>query len=498
LKSLKKPVDMFQRAFIFGLMLLFSMGVKGSGKATPTFEWTKELQQAHSLIYKLQLESAAESIAGADAQNLAVVYLQGHINFAHGLVQNQSELAIQALDEALLSIRKGDKDAPWVRLALGELGLFKAILLGRTGSHTAAALQAFQSYKQIQSINRSNPDFQFAWGMRAVFELALASLPDKYGKLASLVGFRGDLDTGIGLLEDFHRFSLEPEQKWQLEKAGLLWVYATHQLGLEKGITFQHAQVPLRGNLLATYLQAQLYLEDGRGDLALKSLHACYCEGQFPEFPFLYFQRGRAQLTQLNEAALVDFQKFLATQNAGGNFLHAAYRFQAWGALVFESDGKKSRDLFASHRQAAFALPAPQTGTDKQAMRDLHTPVTKPLLRARLLFDGGQWQLALAELNRMTPAQRESQHNSYWYRRGRVLQKLEESKLALAAFQNMKPEQGDFEYANGLLQQGILFEKMGKKEAAAEAYHKAIAQKDYSNMDGVQQKAKSGLRRLED
>jgi hypothetical protein len=498
LKSLKKPVDIFQRAFIFGLLLLFSMGLKGAGKRTPIFEWSKELQQAHSLIYKLQLENATESIAAADGQNLAVVYLQGHIHFANGLTQNQSELALQALDDALLTIRKGNKEAPWVRLALGELGLFKAILLGRTGSHTAAALQAFQSYKQIQSIYRSDPDFQYAWGMRAVFELALASLPDKYGKLANLVGFNGDLETGIGLLEAFHRFSLEPEQKWQREKAGLLWVYATHQLGLEKGITFQHAQVPLQGNLLATYLQSQLYFEDGRGDLALKSLQACDCEGQFPKFPFLYFQRGRAQLTQLNATALVDFQRFLATQTAGGNFLHAAYRFQAWGALVFESDGKKSRDLFAHHWQAALALPAPQTGTDKQAMRDLQTPVTKSLLRARLLFDGGQWQLALDELNRMTPAQRESQHNSYWYRRGRVLQKLQESKLALAAFENMKPEQGDFEYANGLLQQGFLLEKMGKKEAAAAAYRKALAQKDYSNMDGVQQKAKSGLRRLED
>jgi hypothetical protein len=493
---MRKSVEAIQRTF-FLIALLLSLPSQAAGQqARDHFDWGPRDKEVQRFLFRLQLLEAERAIKDQDPGRPTTIYLHAQWVFASGLVNNDLEFPISVLDQAILKFKEERfGNHSWALLALAELYLYKATLMGLQENRRGAVLQAYQAHKYARLLEKNHPDFAPGFGMIGLMELSLASLPESYQKLAGLVGFKGTMSKGWQQLDAFIAFAKQPENQWLREKAAVMLIYSKHQMGESVTPVFSDLGLKLTGNPLASMIEARIKLDMGRGDLALNALKDCRCEGSFDLVPHLHFLRGRAYLTQLNPRASKDFERFLNLQKQGA-FRHSAYRYLAWCGQLFGAQATDQVSLYQKNKDAAFALPTPKTGTDQQALRDLQRREHLNLLKARLLFDGGQWSLALESLQEMTPEQIVQHHNAYWYRMGRIHQKLGAGRQALEAYAKMSPQSADFEYANCLLQQALIFESAGQNEQAKAVLKALLRLKDYPNADSMQQKAKSALQRL--
>lgn len=463
---------------------------------------TPALQQAHKWAFALRCDEAAGLIRQEqklNPRNLAVAHTHGWNLFLELFTrENPSQYKKQQyLQDSLIDWVEGINAVSQEKyLVLSELYLLRAVLGTKFGDKWKPALDALSAHKNLQKMQKLGGKLPEGWGIAGAFELALASLPDNYKLIASMLGLKGNVAAGKSLLHNYYSFATSTKGAYLHQKAAILSVYAQHYFEYPSVVSFAKLKVPLQNEPLLTYLEATIFMEQSNGKAALEVLQQLQLHPKTTDFHHLDFMKGKALLSQLDEKCIHHFNQFL-NQSDGGFYKHAVYRYLAWAALIWPDRFKSKEAAYGSYKSKAMALPKPITGVDKQAMRDFATQPFLPLLRARLLFDGGQYQNALVTLQEMEAATIQAQHNPYWYRMGRVLQKMNETTPALQAFDKMLPVSSDFEYANGLLQQCLILEASGQNTAALQKVNQLLALKDYPNIEGLQTRAKAAQQRLQ-
>jgi tetratricopeptide (TPR) repeat protein len=130
--------------------------------------------------------------------------------------------------------------------------------------------------------------------------------------------------------------------------------------------------------------------------------------------------------------------------------------------------------------------------------------ITHPiLLKGRLLYDGGYYPLALAELQQIeSPHLFSNTENTieYWYRKARLFQKMEKPIMeVISSFQkalDLELTSNSYYTPMSALQIAIEYEKMGEKQKAKSYYNKCLSMKGFDYQRGIHQKAKAGLNRI--
>jgi tetratricopeptide (TPR) repeat protein len=124
------------------------------------------------------------------------------------------------------------------------------------------------------------------------------------------------------------------------------------------------------------------------------------------------------------------------------------------------------------------------------------------LLRARLLFDGGYYNLSLKELlNNPVKTTVQSRRNliEYTYRLGRIYHETGSYSKAIENYRQTvirgRNEPWYFA-ANAAYQMGLLFENLGEASMADSAYRVCLSINPREYKTSLHQKAKAGLSRL--
>ncbi|SVD75064.1 uncharacterized protein METZ01_LOCUS427918, partial [marine metagenome] len=177
-------------------------------------------------------------------------------------------------------------------------------------------------------------------------------------------------------------------------------------------------------NYLLNFAAARLSAKLGMNDFTIKILESRpNTKGKYP-FYYLDYLLGMSKLYQLDSAAAKHFNYFLSNFK-GKNYIKSAYQKLAWIAYL-KTDLNKYQyfcQMTLTNGQALF-------DEDKQAEKQVKNgmKLQQFLLKSRLLYDGGYYTRALAQLESIETIKTFLNLNTqleYWYRKGRIYQALD-------------------------------------------------------------------------
>ncbi len=183
----------------------------------------------------------------------------------------------------------------------------------------------------------------------------------------------------------------------------------------------------------------------------------------------LNFWLGNSYLNKLNDSCLVFFNRFISKQNSGVGVPYVDFKLAMYW---FVNHRNNIADSLVNQVKLAAEL---NLNADKQALYEVkHFTYWKPeLVRSRLLFDGGNYQEALAAL--LTAKGKVENYNNYQkleysYRLARIYDRLGNIEFATRFYQmaiNSKLDQEFYYPAYAAYYLGKMYVDKGFKDEAA-------------------------------
>jgi len=340
-----------------------------------------------------------------------------------------------------------------------------------------------------------------------VLQVLVSLVPDNYKWMTGVIGLEGSLEQGMNEIRLVAEYDggdritgmYRPQATFfmaflgvnlQMERKGAIRLLERFR-ELEPGD--QTWSSPLM-----IYVRAVVMMKNGMNDQALAALQ----ERKSPHtgFPFLYldYLEGTARLNKLDTGAREYFRCYIRDFR-GMNYLRAAYQRLAWISLL-EGDTAGYRELMTMASVGGALL----VEEDRQAKNDAGSGlIPSPLLlRARLLFDGGYYDLTMKELlNNPLKSSVKTKRDlvEYTYRLGRICQETGKDTRALEYFR-LTVERGRSEpcyfASNAAYQAGLLYEKAGAYARADSAYRLCLSIKPSEYRMSIHQKARVALERI--
>lgn len=488
----------------FALKSLFSLLLSvliGISKAN--FVYTSQILLAHQQIYNLYLREARKLIdeeAKISPENRAVHTTRAMLLFAEATAADVDELTrknINLLKKLLKEIESDREQSIHHFLGRIEIYLYSGMLQVRLDNRFRAASDFLSAYNLAKSTYHQYPKdamVRLIWGNMMA---TLGSLPPDLRRYLSIIGYTGDVEKGLQLMKSAHRTIVQQrEYKPYLTKASLLYLITTKQLVDTEEILPQSEGINANENFCTAVVCAKVLMEQGYNEAALHLLENNKPKAGQVKLHYYNFLLGKARLAAGKAEAEQSFLAFLKDYK-GKHHIKATYKFLAWHYLLKDQVEKAD-----SLRQLIPYVGHTVIGPDQQAEREAREPLNKTLIKARVLFDGGYLSEALQVLQSDTTLEccpTDAEKAEYYYRLGRIYQKQGYIYLALDAFERAIETQNvsSFNRANAALQAALLYEKLGLMEKAKNNFQKCLAMKNFPYQEGLHQKAKAGLERID-
>ena len=502
--SHNRPKARFSIIFLLVWAFLFA-----SYSSFSQYNYTAGCQKAYQAILNLQFQEARQLIAvekSSDHLNLIPVYLENYIDFLTlfiGEDHSSYEQIRPGFMARLDALGKGMNTSPYCNFCLGESNLQWAFIQLKFGEYTQAALRVRKANQYFTENARRFPDFlpnNIGLGITHFFG---GLVPDSYKWLANLMGISGSVSQGLGELRSVANYSGNDVIYNQFKPQALLYMaMASVNLGKDKSEALKVVELFSNNNSyqspLIVYASASILMKNGMNEKALKILRQRPQEpGSFP-FYFLDFMEGNARLNSLDTTALKNYYYFLG-HFRGLHYIKSAWQKVGWLQFI--------KGDTAGYRQAMAKVLSCGSASGEEDKQALHEAQLKQLpnlilLRARLLFDGGYYDKAAAELlNRSTKTFLYSKKDlvEYSYRLGRIYQESGNPVKALGYYrstiQRGKNEPWYYAAASAL-QMGFIYENSGELVKADSAYHVCLECKPAEYKNSLSQKAKAGISRI--
>lgn len=492
--------------FVSGLFVCLAPRL--SGQTAVTLRFTEPGIQAYRQITRLEMVSAHATLATlnrTDPTNRIVDFLHYELDFLTAIV-SEKESAVSQFERMaqrrIDRVRQVHPDAPWRGHCLGEMYMMRGILAYKQRDYLRAASDIRKGHQAIQTGLKRFPRFLPARRDLAILSILVSTVPDRYQwAIEWLSGIDGEIGSGFSTLQKVSH-TLNKQHHFLAQETSFLEAMLTyHVLGNKKdGVAlsrFLFQQDKTHPFLL--FLHASLAQESGRNDETIRLLHQRPTIHQQIPFPYLDYLLGKAFLFSLDlNRAESTIRQFL--EGWSGSSLRAdALQKLAWCSLLQGNMSGYSRLMVQCAQLTDVVLEQ-----DKQAQLDAaQNVIPQPdLLRARLLFDGGYLDQARLVIDRLDPASlaREDDQLEYDYRLGRIAQSAGDEELAIRSFERC--------WAGGhlseqhvvcasALQLGQIHLEKGASEAARIWFVRCLETEPNRYRDGLHQKAKAGLMKVD-
>ena len=483
-----------------GFLPLFFCGtlLSGSAASAQHVDFNARMEKALQDIVHLRYGALHQKLRQErkkHPQNRAADYLEAAsiciALFVNERVEGftQEEPRLETLLERLETVPEKD---PYQKLLRGEIMLGTAILQGKYGHTWAAAWRFSKAYKLLKTNYERFPEFApnyLPWG---VLMTAIGSLPESYQVIAGLLGFAGDVDSGLALIRQGY-YQCQNTARWRFYKGyhGFVYAFVYQQLEIKPAPTLPQLGLPVASSSFFIYLHAQELLDQGKATKAYILLQKRpQGEGLLP-FPFLHYLTGKVALSVAPEKAGPHFHRFLR-ESENDIYRNSSQRFLAWYHLL-----RREKDSVAYWRERLLQAPPGASGADEQARREARLGWNPTLVRARLAYDGGRYHEALHLLKNDPPAHLANWARLEWhYRQGRAYQALHAYQKAQKHYQRglrSPPTENSYALGNSTLQLGNLALKAQDTSTARQWYQRCLNYTDYPFYEGIHQKAKARL-----
>ncbi len=494
------------RYLLFTLLLLqgFS-GAYGSG-----FEFTPNCKAAYQKMLQLDFTSATTILSKektVNPENAAPAYIAHYIDFLRAFISEEDRDFLQLknnFDLRLEQVEKGAAGTAWMNMAHGEMIMQLAIVKLKRKEYISAGYYIRRSYKLLEENQIRYPKFIPHLKGLGFFHALIGAVPENYKWLSNLVGLKGTISQGgneLSLL--INQLEKDDELEFLMMEACLLKIFiATH---LEKNYASALALLEktkknkTAENPLLVFMESNTHIISGNSKEGLKILDAFRPQPGHFHMYYLDYATGMLKLNNLDPDASEHFIRFV-TGYKGKSFIKSAYHKLGWLALL-QNDTAGYYKFMENVKRAGDDF----TDEDKQALKEAmaHELPNSYLLRSRLLFDGGNYNDALAELagkpTSSFPKFRDQLE--FTYRLARIFDKKGQTEKAIQYYSKTYENGMRTEWyfaANAALHNGMLYENKGDKLRAQAWYRKCLDLRDHEYQNSIDQKAEAGLNRIAD
>jgi tetratricopeptide (TPR) repeat protein len=245
---------------------------------------------------------------------------------------------------------------------------------------------------------------------------------------------------------------------------------------------------------LLIYAFATIYSRAGENDKAIKLLTDCPRTADRYPFHYLNYMLGIAKLNRLDADACYPLLNFLGNFK-GKNYIRSAYMHLAWYYL------NQNKPLqYSIYLERIKLRGNDQVDNDREALKFTNKNIKPdlPLLRARLLSDGGYYARAIHELEGYKTSDNKCSLE-YTYRLGRIYHNWGKVDEAIPYYKETIQNGDKLPYyfaANASLQLGIIYEKRNDF-AEAKLYYSKVLDMDFDEYQfSISNKAQAGLNRI--
>lgn len=464
------------------------------------YSFTDTCTLAYQAIISLKLEQAQTYIDSAKAQdpdNLIPILLDDYRQFTELYLGQKPEQFIaynQAQDKHLNRLKKGTAKSPWHLYAQAEVQLHGAFAALMSQEYWSALVSTRRAYKLLEQNQAKYPDFKPNKKSLALLQTILGTVPDKYQWGLRLLGMNGQLTQGMNTLKSLSN------QSWLFQTEttfyyGMLLshLHAKHkeawQLMVDKGY-------PLSGNKMSYLIAADIAFYSKHTDAVISIVNRTPTDSVYAGLPILQYYKGMAQLRKMDSNGVSTLQKYL-TNSPTSNYHNNANLHIAWWYLI-----RQDTVSYQSYLSKIIDGEEGRTEADKMAYKEAgrYDLPNGTLIKARMLYDGGYFEQALAALDKFDPAKENTTlQTEYLYRKGRLYDDMGNDTLALTHYEqtiNLGETLPYYYAGNAALKAGEIYERQGNKTLARQYYNKCLNIEGHEYETSLHQKARAGLERL--
>ncbi len=474
-------------------------------RAALRYDFNAECTAAYETILELRLaegRAQLKAIQQRDPDNLVAVWLEDYADFFEVYIDEDPK-AFARLEKQygarLDRLRDGPKDSPYYLYTQANIMLHWALARLKFGEYVTTMREVRRAYKLLEDNIAAHPGFELSRKEMGLLQAAVATVPSGYQwGLELITGMEGDLAGGKRNLERVLAQQRRDKSPFLQETTAL---YAFLLLHLEREENEAWSKIRSAGfdesrSLLGVFVTANIAMQSGRNDEAIRLLSRRPHSPRYHPFPYLDFMLGVCLQRKLSDQAPVYLRSYVK-RRPSGNFVKEAYQKLAWHQLL-ASDLAGYKGYMAKVRTMGNTV----AGSDKSALREAEQNLVPnvDLLRARLLFDGGYYDRAEAAIGKtieglLSPEQR----IEFPYRAARIADKRGQVELAKQRYKNtiaIGRDAAPYYACKSAVELGLIAERQRDKPSARVYYQMALQMEPSEFAPDLHQQAKAGLARI--
>jgi len=505
-KNQKEEQFARNKRFLRALALIFISLQFGAHAAPNYFYLNSNLLVAQKYNYELKLDKARLAINGELAENPengASYYLLHFNAYLKAFVSEEPADYKSYLIEqqrAIAQIQKLKDSEAYKKFALADIYFYSATLKGKFDELYGAARDINKAHSLIEENHKLFPAFLPNNKTRGVLKIYFSTVPENYTWIINLLGIKGNLHEGLGLLRTIAYHDDKLEYAGIAKEASYLYSFALHQVAKQSGKAWTETlrcTKDYKYNLLSTFFRSNMALKLNRNEVALNILKVRPKDKEYESCYFFYYLLGTAKLNKQDPTAIDDFKIFQACFH-GRNFIKSNYQKMSWYYFL-----SGDYNLAEYYKELIVKIGVSSTEDDKIATQYSKKPwPNKELLRTRLLYDGGYYTQAAGVISKIVLKElpNSNQKAEYCYRRGRISEKLGHTDLAMKFYEasSLYAIQSDEYYgAYASIYLGEYYAANGDKKMAKKYFDRALSFKNNREyVESLEQRAKLGLKNL--
>jgi tetratricopeptide (TPR) repeat protein len=489
-------------------LALLILLITSSVSAFSYYELDASLKSAYSSIMNLELEKAEQLLQKEKIEKPGNDMVALYVNYTFFMKAFISEEEVEfekfkkqsALTLKQMEKKEENNTSPWHSYAKAEIMIQQALVKVKFREYVSAATEIRKAYKLIDRNKLLFPGFPLNNKLSGFLNVVVGAVPREYHWLVEVAGMDGS--TAVGTQELKSLFDACTKTDYDCYKEEILFyltnIYTTFN---STDRELEECLVMLKpysnDSPLMRYCSASILIKLGKNDEAIAAMGDLSGGAKSYPFYFLYYKMGVCKMRKLDLSATNDFLEFLKKYK-GQNYIKSSYQKLAWLELL-----KNNTPGFYDYMSKCKLNGSAFIDEDKEALHEasIGELSNRLLLRARLLFDGGYFSLALNELSGKSldnfPKYRDQLEVTY--RLARIYQKQGDLAKAIGLFEKTIANGSNATYyfaANSALLLGMHYEDVKEYDRAESYYKKCLSLEAHEYQNSIDQKAQAGLDRL--
>jgi hypothetical protein len=471
-----------------------------------SFNYNARCTEAYKAIYHLKLNDARILIREEkqqDPQNGVTILLDNYVDFFSLLMSDNKadyEKFSNYRSGRIDALENSERNSPYYLYSQGVVYLQWGILKAKFGDY----FSSFLDIKKARALFRENaqkyPDFLPNQINTSLIDVVLDALPSNLKGVAKFFGMSGNAKAGLAQLEKIRTEIGTTKYSLYTDDVTFTLCYINidilHNPNSYNQLIGYVKAMDNNNNALKDYLGGYLCAKTAHNDEAIEFLEAINDKKQQLVLPVVDYLLGNARLCRMDSDASIYLLKYIS-EYKDYKYIKDAYLKVAY-AYFLSNNLSKYYYYLNMARTKGNALDE----KDKQALREANDgPPNIDLLKARLYYDGGYYNKAVAQLQdkQLTDFKLLRDQIDFTYRIGRLYDKTGKFNEAIASYQkavNLGKGTPYYYASNAALAIGRIYEARKDYNRAAQYFHEALAMKNHEYQNSTEYEAQQGLTRI--